>query len=111
MRRYGDMEELIVTTPEGPVFPGQSPRMRQIAREMAMRNAAAAYQTVAWRAPAAHRFDGRPANDFVARADAVVMRDPRGQVPAEPMPRWLIFAIGAIVAAVLGALLGAMMSL
>jgi hypothetical protein len=45
------------------------------------------------------------------RAHAGRRSDPRGQVPAEPMPRWLIFAIGAIVAAVLGALLGAMMSL
>ncbi len=77
----------------------------------AARDAVSAYQAAAWRAPAATRFDSRPANDFLARADAVA---PRAMVadaaPMEPMPRWLIIAIGGVVAAILGALLGGAMS-
>ncbi len=76
-----------------------------------------AYQAAAWRAPAATRFDSRPANDFaandlrhsdfLARADAVAPRSvPVDPMPLEPMPRWLIVAIGAAIAALLGALLG-----
>ncbi len=87
--------------------PNQGPRMRAAA----VRDAVAAYQTAAWRAPAATRFDSRPANDFLARADAIA---PRAQldepIDLEPMPRWMIIAIGGVIAAILGALLGGAMA-
>ena len=99
------MEELIVT---------QGPGYRT--RPGAVRDALTAYQTAAWRAPAATRFDSRPANDvlasdFLSRADAIAPKTHSVQ-PAEleEMPRWIVVAIGAIVAALLGALLGGMMS-
>ena len=72
-----------------------------------------AYQTAAWRAPPATRFDGRPANDFLARAEAIL---PMRIYAAPPSPAangpagWLTFAIGAVVAAVLGALVGGVLS-
>jgi hypothetical protein len=85
-------------------------------RPGAVRDALTAYQTAAWRAPAATRFDGRPANDvltndFLSRADAIAPTT-YGVPPAEleDMPRWIVVAIGCVVAALLGALLGGMMS-
>ena len=92
------MEELIVT---------QGPRTRP----GAVQDALNAWQTAAWRAPGQTRFDSRPANDFLSRADAIAPTT-YGAQPAEveDMPRWLIVAIGAVVAALLGALLGGMMS-
>ena len=94
------MEELIVTQgPEYRTRPG-------VARE-----AMTAYQTAAWRAPAATRFDSRPANDFLSRADAVAPTTFSVQpAQVEPQPRWIIVAAGAVIAALLGALLGGMMS-
>ncbi len=85
-------------------------------RPEGVRNAVEAYQAAAWRAPAATRFDGRPANDslgadFLARADAIAPRTISVEpMPMEPMPRWLIVAIGAGIAALLGALLGGALS-
>ncbi len=104
------MEELIV-------IQGQGFQTRSGARNRATR----ANETAAWRAPGATRFDSRPANDaaahdpgstdFLSRADAIA---PRTLVvrPAEgePMPRWMVFAIGCVVAALLGGLIGGMMS-
>ncbi len=86
---------------------GQGPRTRP----GAVQDALNAYQTAAWRAPGVTRFDSRPANDFLSRADAVAPTT-FGVQPAEvaDMPRWLIVAIGAVVAALLGALVGGMMS-
>lgn len=93
------MEELIVT---------QGPRPRP----GAVRDALNAYQTAAWRAPGQTRFDSRPANDFLARAEVIAPRPYTVEQPVmEPMPRWLIIAVGAMVAALMGALLGGMMSL
>lgn len=84
---------------------------RRPLRPGAIRDAVSAYQTAAWRAPAATRFDSRPANDFLARAEAIaphiVSAEP---VQMEPMPRWIVIAIGAVAAALLGALLGGAMS-
>jgi|GEM_PF-2485174 len=92
------MEELIVT---------QGPRTRP----GAVQDALNAYQTAAWRAPGATRFDSRPANDFLSRAEVIAPTTYAVQ-PAEieEMPRWMVVAIGAVVAALLGALLGGMMS-
>lgn len=80
-------------------------------RPGAIRDAVSAYQTAAWRAPAATRFDSRPANDFLARAEAIAPQTVSAEpVQMEPMPRWIVIAIGAVVAALLGALLGGAMS-
>ena len=88
------MEELIVT---------QGPRTRPGAVQEALN----AYQTAAWRAPGATRFDSRPANDFLSRADAVAPTTHGVEsVEAEPMPGWIIVAIGGVIAALLGMLLG-----
>lgn len=80
-------------------------------RPGAVRDAVTAWQTAAWRAPGATRFDSRPANDFLSRADAIVPVTYRVQ-PAErvDLPRWIVVVVGAVVAALMGALLGAMMS-
>ena len=72
-----------------------------------------AHQTAAWRAPAATRFDGRPANDVLARAEAI---RPTRIYRASPRPvlnvpaGWFTFTVGACVAALLGALLGGLLS-
>jgi hypothetical protein len=95
------MEELIVTQ-------GQGFRTRP----GAVQDALNAYQTAAWRAPGQTRFDSRPANDFLARAEAIAPRTfvaESGEI--EETPRWIVVAIGAVVAALMGALLGGMMSL
>ena len=94
------MEELIVTQGPG-----------NHTRPGAVRDAVTAYQTAAWRAPGATRFDSRPANDFLSRADAIAPTTYRVQ-PAEQedIPRWIVVAIGCVVAALLGAVLGGMMS-
>ena len=90
---------MIVTQGQGPTRPG------------AVRDALTAYQTAAWRAPGATRFDSRPANDFLSRADAIAPTT-YGVQPTEmeDMPRWIVVAIGCVVAALFGALLGGMMS-
>ena len=92
------MEELIVT---------QGPRTRP----GAVQDALNAYRTAAWRTPGVSRFDSRPANDFLSRAEAVTPRTFAVEpAMAEEMPRWLVIAIGAVVAALMGALLGGMMA-
>ncbi|MCA3717331.1 MAG: hypothetical protein IM674_03660 [Brevundimonas sp.] len=80
-------------------------------RPAGARTALEAYQAAAWRAPAATRFDSRPANDFVAndflsRADAIAPQSTPDPMQMAPMPRWLVVLIGAIIAAVMGGLLG-----
>ena len=93
------MEELIVT---------QGPRTRA----GAVQNALNAYQAAAWRAPGQTRFDSRPANDVLKRAEAITPRTfvvEQGEM--EPLPRWIVIAVGAVIAALTGALLGGMMSL
>ena len=103
------MEELIV-------IQGHGSHIRPGALRDVRNRAMTANQIAAWRAPGATRFDSRPANDvraddFLARADAVAPRT-FAAVPTEPqpMPRWVIFAIGAVVAALLGGVVGGMMS-
>ncbi len=93
------MNELIVPQ-------GQTSGMRP----GAVREALEAYQTAAWRAPTATRFDGRPANDFVAGAEAISPTYVVQPVADEPMPRWLIIGLGAMIAAILGALVGGAMA-
>ena len=79
-------------------------------RPCAVRDAVTAYQTAAWRAPGATRFDSRPANDFLSRTDAIAPTTYRVQPEVEELPRWIIVVIGAVAAALMGALLGAMMA-
>ena len=94
------MEELIVTQ-------GQGYRTRP----GGVQDALNAYQTAAWRSPGQTRFDSRPANDFMTRAEAFTPRTYAVQpVEMEEMPRWIVVAIGAVVAALMGALLGGMMA-
>ncbi|MFA4893159.1 hypothetical protein [Brevundimonas sp.] len=62
--------------------------------------AADAFETVAWRAPSATRFDARVAND-VGSEQEVVRSGPVGHLPA-----WLTITAGGVAAALLGALLG-----
>jgi len=124
MRVDQTQRERIVTIPEGPIAQTPSPidfRADAVAepatgvvmpfpRRMAGHTA---YQTVAWRAPTATRFDGRPANDVLARAEAVVpfrtWKAPSQGQSNEPAG-WFTFAVGACIAALLGALLGGLMS-
>lgn len=80
-------------------------------RPQGVRTAIEAYQAAAWRAPAATRFDSRPANDvaandFLSRADAIAPQSTSAPVQLEPMPRWLVVAVGGVIAAIMGALLG-----
>ena len=76
-------------------------------RPGAVRDALSAYQTAAWRAPAQTRFDSRPANDFLSRAEVIAPTTYGVQpVADEPMPGWLIVVIGGAIAALLGVLLG-----
>lgn len=95
------MEELIVT---------QGPGYRT--RPGAVQDALSTYQTAAWRAPGQTRFDSRPANDFLSRAEVIAPTTYSVEPSVvEEMPRWVIVAVGAVVAALMGALLGGMMSL
>jgi len=76
-------------------------------RPSAMRDPLAAYQIAAWRAPGTTRFDSRPANDFLARADAIApLTLYAAPVDSEPLPRWILVVVGGVIAALLGALLG-----
>lgn len=64
--------------------------------------AADAFDTVAWRPPAARRFDGRAANDLEAAKPA----DPGLSELVGELPAWVTVVAGGVVAALMGALLG-----
>lgn len=57
-----------------------------------------AFETVAWRPPSSTRFEPRVAND---RSD-----QPEASDMAPELPGWVVIAVGALVAAVMGMLLG-----
>ena len=68
--------------------------------------AANAFDSVAWRAPAASRFESRPANDPIERQSI-----PHVTAPERPeIPHWLIVVGGGVIAAITGALLGGMLA-
>lgn len=67
--------------------------------------AAEAFDTVAWRAPSPRRFDARPANDFAWRTA------PEPVQSSSDMPRWIVILAGAVIAALVGALLGGMLAI
>ncbi|CAL1692760.1 hypothetical protein MMB232_02942 [Brevundimonas subvibrioides] len=101
-------------TPTRDAFPGVfSGPLHTPAPPPSARTVTEAYQTAAWRAPAATRFDGRPANDFLVRAEAILpTRIYRAAPPPTPdaPAGWFTFLVGACVAAVMGALLGGLLS-
>ena len=77
-----------------------TPSRRLYARQSYGR-AVDAYDTVAWRAPSSRRFVNHAANDgYVDRPIQI----------EDGMPRWLIVLGGAVLAAVIGALLGGMLA-
>ena len=76
----------------------RSEALRLQAADRAYRRSADAFDTVAWRAPSANRFDGRPANDVAAHEPSL------NEMPSVPV--WLSVAAGAVAAAAMGALLG-----
>ncbi|HEX8470353.1 MAG TPA: hypothetical protein VF633_04520 [Brevundimonas sp.] len=79
-----------------PISHAEAQRLQ--AADRAYRKSADALDTVAWRAPSANRFDGRPANDVAAHDPSLT------EMPAVPV--WLSVAAGAVAAAAMGALLG-----
>lgn len=64
--------------------------------------AADARESVAWKAPTAHRFHNHVAND--ASYDAPAFRD-----VMQAMPGWAVIVGGGVVAALTGAMLGGML--
>lgn len=60
-----------------------------------------AFETVAWRPPSATRFDNRVAND-VAEPEA----EPTLSEMIDGVPGWVVAALGGVVAALMGAMLG-----
>lgn len=61
--------------------------------------AADAFETVAWRAPPAARFDNRVANEEAARE--TTLKDVMAA-----MPDWLVIVGGGVIAGLMGAMLG-----
>lgn len=61
-----------------------------------------AFDAVAWRPPSARRFEG-PANDYPAM--------PSFMDELKAMPSWVVPVTGAVIAAVMGMLLGGALSL
>lgn len=59
-----------------------------------------AFEPAAWRPPAAARFDSRPANDGAPDAEPTLSE------MADGVPAWLTITLGAVVAALAGAMLG-----
>lgn len=60
-----------------------------------------AFETVAWRPPSPARFDNRVAND-VAEPEA----EPTLSEMIDGIPGWVVVALGGVVAALMGAMLG-----
>ena len=76
-----------------------SPSRRLEARR-AYGRTADAFETVAWRPPSPARFDSRVANDVTSGPEPTLSE------MADGIPPWLTIALGGVVAAVMGALLG-----
>lgn len=76
---------------------------RRLDGQRAYGHAAEAFDTVAWRAPDARRFDTEVANDLPMPPRTVAR-----QMPSDigDVPRWLIVVGGGFAAALMGALLG-----
>ena len=76
-----------------------SPSRRLEARQ-AYGRAVDAFEPVAWRPPSPARFDSRVANDIAPEPE------PGLSDMADGVPAWLTITIGALVAALAGAMLG-----
>ncbi|MGZ9099667.1 MAG: hypothetical protein ACXW3O_08190 [Brevundimonas sp.] len=72
---------------------------RRLYAQQTWGRAADAFETVAWRAPTATRFDPRVANDLLEP-------EPTLKELAADLPAWVTIAVGGVVAAVMGMLLG-----
>ena len=59
-----------------------------------------AFETVAWRPPSPTRFDSRVANDLAPEPEPTLSE------MVEGIPPWLTIALGGVVAALAGAMLG-----
>jgi hypothetical protein len=79
-------------------MPSMKP-LRHLEGVRAYGRAADAFETVAWRPPSAARFDTRVAND-------PVVEEPTLQEMVAGLPGWVVPMIGAVVAALMGLLLG-----
>ena len=64
--------------------------------------AADAFETVAWKAPTAERFQNRVANDGHPA-------EPTFRDVMQALPGWIVVAGGGVVAALMGAMLGGML--
>ena len=73
---------------------------RRLQAHHAYGRAVDAFEPVAWRPPAATRFDGRIANDVTPQPD------PALSDMVDGIPSWLVIVLGGVVAALTGALLG-----
>jgi hypothetical protein len=76
-----------------------SPSRRLEARR-AYGRAVDAFEPVAWRPPSPTRFDGRIANDVAPQPE------PGFSEMVDGVPSWVVIALGGVVAALTGALLG-----
>jgi hypothetical protein len=76
-----------------------SPSRRLEARQ-AYGRAVDAFEPVAWRPPSPARFDSRVANDIAPEPE------PALSDMADGVPAWLTITLGALVAALAGAMLG-----
>lgn len=79
------MEDLILATP-------RSSRTRSVSEN---------FQTAAWRAPTAPRFDSRPANDVAHRVEVSEPTDLDGAAGTAIIPRWFIAIAGGLIVAML----------
>jgi hypothetical protein len=64
--------------------------------------AADAFNAVAWKAPSAHRFEERVANDAPPRETGL-------REVMKATPGWVVIVGGAVAAALMGAMLGGML--
>lgn len=75
---------------------------RRLEGHRAYGHAADAFDAVAWRPPAAHRFDPRVANDMPGRTSP----ERHASSAFGDLPGWLTVVAGGFAAALIGALLG-----
>lgn len=73
---------------------------RRLEARRAYGRTADAFETVAWRPPSPARFDSRVANDLAPEPAPTLAE------MIEGVPAWLTIALGGVVAALAGAMLG-----
>lgn len=80
---------------------------RRLEGRRAYGGASDAFETVAWKAPTAERFQNQVAND----APAAPTLDKALGETMRSLPGWVVVVVGGVFAALMGALLGGMLSL